>query len=329
MTGPGPRVQFQSVPALFAGAIDFETPDGAAASAPAKEGSSFTLYDSKDTAENALGPGYVSYRATFVAAEAQNLDIHAPVMLADKQIGSVEHSALQYDPRSGQLALVVTIGIDPARISLAAGGKWQGDAQQQMNALMQHLIAQGLRARLGKNVPLVGSEAIQLQFVPNAKPGGLRAGDVPELPTAPGSDINGMIASVSSFSGKLNAMPLDQIAANVHNITQRLSALSQSQQLKQSLQHLDQAVATIDQVAQDASRQVRPLLTELRGTAREAEATAASARSLIAGNGMVRNQPDTTSMGNALYELSRAARSLRELADYLDRHPEALVKGKG
>ena len=44
---------------------------------------------------------------------------------------------------------------------------------------------------------------------------------------------------------------------------------------------------------------------------------------------MVQNQPDTESLGNTLYELSRAARSLRELADYLDRHPEALIHGKG
>jgi paraquat-inducible protein B len=30
-----------------------------------------------------------------------------------------------------------------------------------------------------------------------------------------------------------------------------------------------------------------------------------------------------------MYELSRAAKSLRSLADYLDRHPEALLRGKG
>jgi len=54
-----------------------------------------------------------------------------------------------------------------------------------------------------------------------------------------------------------------------------------------------------------------------------------SAKSLLASNGMVQNQPDTESLGNTLYELSRAARSLRELADYLDRHPEALIHGKG
>ena len=34
-------------------------------------------------------------------------------------------------------------------------------------------------------------------------------------------------------------------------------------------------------------------------------------------------------LGSTLYELNRAARSLRELADYLDRHPEALVRGRG
>jgi paraquat-inducible protein B len=33
-------------------------------------------------------------------------------------------------------------------------------------------------------------------------------------------------------------------------------------------------------------------------------------------------------LGDTLREVSRAARSLRVLADYLERHPEALVRGK-
>ena len=40
------------------------------------------------------------------------------------------------------------------------------------------------------------------------------------------------------------------------------------------------------------------------------------------------SQPKTEGLGNTLYELTRAARSVRELADYLDRHPEALLHGR-
>jgi paraquat-inducible protein B len=39
--------------------------------------------------------------------------------------------------------------------------------------------------------------------------------------------------------------------------------------------------------------------------------------------------PGTAGVSDTLYELSRAARSLRQLADYFDEHPEALLRGRG
>ena len=41
------------------------------------------------------------------------------------------------------------------------------------------------------------------------------------------------------------------------------------------------------------------------------------------------NSPAAVNLANALRELAAAARSVRVLADYLERHPEALVHGKG
>lgn len=326
MAGPGPRVQFQSLPALFAGAIAFETPD--TAGAPAPDETRFTLFDSRSDAENAPNAHSVRYRVVFRAADAGGLAAGDPVRLARQRIGSVQDTSLQFDPASQQLESLVTIAIDPSRIQLGDHQAWRDEPRPQMDALMRSLIAQGLRARLGKTVPVVGGEAVLLEFVPKAAPASLGTGDEPEIPTAPGSDIDGLIASVSGFGAKLEAMPLDQIADEVHQTTQKLAALSNSQQLKDSLRHLDRTLSNVDEVSHDAREQAGPILARLRGVAGQAQATVAAARSLIASNGAVRNQPQTTGFGNALYELSRAARSLRELSDYLDQHPEALLRGR-
>ena len=40
------------------------------------------------------------------------------------------------------------------------------------------------------------------------------------------------------------------------------------------------------------------------------------------------NSVQSQELDSALQEVSRAARSIRVLADYLERHPEALVRGK-
>jgi paraquat-inducible protein B len=328
MGTPGPRVQFHSVGALFGGAVAFETPEETA-SAAAGEGTRFTLYDSKTAAENAPDAQTVRYHVTFSAPDAGGLKPGSAVNLANQRIGSVQDSTLQYDFHSGELAAQVTLGIDPSRIHLAGGESWQSDPRPQMDALMRELIDQGLRARIGKTVPLVGSDTVNLDFVPKPTPASLGSGPVPELPTAPASDISGMLASASSFVGKLNAMPLDQIADNVHDATQKLAALSQSPELQSTLTHLDQSVANIDAVTRSARNDIGPLLARLRAAANQAESAMASARSLMSSTGGAQNQPETTGIGNAMYELSRAAKSLRSLADYLDRHPEALLRGKG
>jgi paraquat-inducible protein B len=54
-----------------------------------------------------------------------------------------------------------------------------------------------------------------------------------------------------------------------------------------------------------------------------------AARGLVSNKPLEQSAPGTGNLSDTLYELNRAARSLRELADYLDRHPEALLHGKG
>jgi paraquat-inducible protein B len=325
MAGPGPRLQMQSIPALFTGAVAFETPDQGGA--PAADHAAFHLYQDKDTAEHAPDARSVRYRVTFDAAQAGGLDAGAPVMLAQRQVGSVVASDLQYDPRNGQLTAQVTLALEPQRIHLASGS-WANDPRPQMNALLNRLIAQGLRASVGHTVPVVGSAAVDLAFEPKAGKASLSDDPEPQIPTGTGSDINGIMTAVGGFSAKLNAMPLDQIADEIHQTTQRLAALSQSPQLTDSLHHLDATMANVAAVSDSARGQIGPILHQLRDVAAQADRSVAAARSLISARGGAAAQPDTAAFGTTLYEVSRAARSLRELADYLDRHPEALLHGK-
>ena len=326
-TSPGgPRLQFQSVPALFRGAVDFITPDHAGA--PAKADAIFRLYASRDAAEHAPDAQAVTYRVTFGAGEAGSLRAGAAVTLAGKRVGTVVGSALQYDPSSGSLDTVASLAIEPSDLALA-GAQWAPDARQQMNAMLSRLIAEGLRARLGSAIPVVGGKTVELAFVPSAIPASLGSGALPEIPAGPPSSVSGIIASVNAVTAKLNAMPIDQIAADIHQATQHIAALSGSQQLQSTLQNLDATMANLTQATRAARTQVGPILAELRGVARQAQSAVAGVRSLVGANPLTGAAPGTEDIGGTLYELSRAARSLRQLADYLDRHPEALLRGRG
>jgi paraquat-inducible protein B len=68
---------------------------------------------------------------------------------------------------------------------------------------------------------------------------------------------------------------------------------------------------------------LRKTMAELDRTLDSARATLDGANRLVAPDSVLGAQ-----LGTTLEEVSRAARGLRVLADYLERHPEALIRGK-
>jgi paraquat-inducible protein B len=66
------------------------------------------------------------------------------------------------------------------------------------------------------------------------------------------------------------------------------------------------------------------LASELQATIEEAHATLSSIRAMASTDGEIGNE-----LYNALVEITAAARSIRVMSEYLERHPEALIKGKG
>lgn len=323
--GNGPSVQFQSVPALFQGAIDFETPQGAAAGPVAAGGHDFTLYDDEDSARNAPDAAGVAYRAVFPAASGVP-DADAPVTLMGKRIGSVSDSALQYDAKHGALDVAVTMVIEPRSIARADGAQW-GSGRAQMDDMLRTLIGQGLRATLTNSPPVLGSEQVALRMVPGEK-GTLGDGPVPEIPTTQGGSVSGLIAQASGVVAKIDAIPLDQISQNLTRVSEHLSRLTGSPAIGATLDHVDHATADVQRVADEMRRKIPPEIDALRGAITEARASLASARDVLSSQGNVANTPGSADLPQTLYEVTRAARALREFSDFLDRHPSAPLTGR-
>jgi paraquat-inducible protein B len=222
----------------------------------------------------------------------------------------------------------VTIALEPGRLRLA-NEEWRPDARPQMDEMLRDLIGKGLRARIGATVPVIGGKEVELAFVPEAAPASLGGGSPPEIPNADSStDVQDIVAKVDGVVRRIDAMPLPQIAFDIHETTSRLAALSSSPELTEDLHRLDRSMASVERITGEASKQTGPILSELRRAADEAQATLASATSVLGGRG-ASSSLDAAAVPQTLYELARAARSLRELSDYLDQHLEAFLKGRG
>ncbi len=84
-------------------------------------------------------------------------------------------------------------------------------------------------------------------------------------------------------------------------------------------------------LARDVDRQVEPLVYTIEETLGKARTALDQARKTlaVAETNLGEDSPPLVELDNALREVGTAARSIRSLADYLKRHPEALLKGKG
>jgi len=264
------------------------------------------------------------YLVSFDGAVGE-LKTHAPVMLRGFRVGEVTSVGLSVDPRTGRISTPVLLALDPTRFHLIAPVPPDGDWKPLMDATLSRLISNGLRASLARAVPLVGGEQVDLGIVPGAPAASLRtSGRYAQIPTAQAAGLARLPAEISS-------LPLTQIADNLRAITTQLRSLTSSPQLRESIGHLDATLAALERLSRQAGPQVAPTLRELRLTtaslrtaARQLDATAAAAR-------LAMGASPTAPSGNlrhALNELADAARSVRSLADYLDEHPGAIVRGR-
>lgn len=319
MRGGGLKAQLVSPEALIAGAAAFDTPQDAGAAPAAPKGETFPLYSDKRTAETApIGPT-VPYVVRF-DGPVGDLQDGAPVRLRGFLVGRVAGRSLVWDARAGALETPVRIELQPERLHLSGP-----DPRAAADSMMRRLVAKGLRARLAQEPPLIGGREVDLDFVPGARRARLsRFDDEAEIPSAASGDLQSIQAKADDLMTKLDRVPIQEIGQDVRAITARTRSLVDSPELKDSLDHIDSATAELDRAIRQAGPQIGPLTTKLRETAERMDALAASAQKLVGGNVESQNRD----LPSALHALTQAARSVRALADYLERHPEALIKGK-
>ena len=264
------------------------------------------------------------YLVSFSGAVGQ-LKPHAPVTLRGFTVGEVTSIGLSVDRQTGRISTPVLLALDPTRFHLTGLAPADGDWKPIMDATLAKLIGEGLRASLTRAVPVVGGEQVELAIVPDAQQARLdTAGRYAQIPSAEGGGLERLPAEIGS-------LPLTRIADNLRTITDQLRSLTSSPQLHDSLAHLDATLAALDRISRQAGPQVAPTLREvrvtvssLRAAAQQLDATAQSARMTMGASPAA----PSGNLQHALDELSDAARAVRSLADYLDRHPEALLRGR-
>jgi paraquat-inducible protein B len=315
----GLKIQSESLWTLLAGGIDFDVPAGGETGALAKPDASFTLYDDTAAANDAIYLRKTRFLLHFPQSVA-NLKPGAEVRMQGMRIGQVADVHMEFDEATDHITVPVVIEIEADRVKLLHAAVTTSSFEQKANEIFARFIARGLRAKLGAGNLITGQKVVNLDFVEGAPNVAMdESGAYPEIPTAPSDDLDSVIASAK------------ELLAGLQVTTTKANALLSSPEIARALRSLDTSLANLDRItagARDAD--IGRLIAKLHAVAdsadlvlRQADTTLATAEGALDGR-----RADGGDLAGTMHELKNAARSVRVLADYLESHPESLVRGR-
>lgn len=313
----GLDVRTQSLAALLEGGIAFEPPPHSAGT-PAAADATFALYADRSRAMRL--PESISSRYVLHFSESiRGLAVGAPVSFYGVQVGEVTDVGLTFDPGTLDVQPRVEIRVYPERLLSSLPAAQQAKATQVVaDAAVRHRLLQqmverrGLRAQLATGSLVTGQQFVSLGYFPRAEKAKIDwTTPVPELPTQPGT-LPGLEAKLARLVDKLDHLPVDAIGNDLRDALAGMKDALQS------------ARTMFENVNADVVPALKDTLVDARGALGTAERMLASTQANLVGAGA----PAQIELRQAMQELARAARSLRVLADYLERHPEALIRGK-
>jgi paraquat-inducible protein B len=217
---------------------------------------------------------------------------------------------LKIDPEQNALRIPVTLEIEPQRFGVEPA------PGQQRYVVIAALVERGLRAQLKSGNLLTGELMVDLDFHPDSPAAKLDlSGTHPEIPTVP-AQMEALEASVTTALNKIAALPLPELVADLRQTIQGVDALVTSPDTVGTVAALNHSAVRLQGLMATIDGQLGPLLIQT-------QSTLASADGLVGANSQARYD-----LNALLKELTGAARSIRVFADYLERHPDALIRGK-
>ena len=290
------------------------------------------------------------------------LQVGAPVVFRGVRLGSVASVSVVYDPAADTFSIPVVAELERGLIrSLDGKG-----AERNPMLTLPALVAKGLRAQLSMQSLLTGQLYIDLDLRPDKPPAldGHGDADTVEIPTnataiqnlknqLDGMDFRRLVEDVAVIASSARALvagpqlkqsldDLAQITGSVRRLSEQLakrvdplaqSAQSTLSETQRAMLRLGSAAdgisdtarrlgSTADQVGALAAAD-SPLVQRVQQTADELARTATALRSQVSDDA-----PTLQNLNQTLRDVSRSARAMRELADLLERQPDALLRGR-
>ena len=307
----GVRVEVASLQAVLSGGVAFETPGDPHSAALIEPGTEFKLYPNQADAKASTYTASLPFVAYFESS-VRGLASGAAVEFYGIQIGTVRDVKLEIDKERGTARVRVRLDLQPERIVSPDEA-----AREDGVEVARRLLRRGLKAQLTTANFLTGQLVVSLDL-PQQPPAiaGFqlrREGEAIVLPTQ-GGGLDNILTAASSLADKLGRLPIEEISAN----------------LNATLRQATGTLGGVDALVRSTESTLTPALRRLPEVAAGLQDTVLRANRLLASvdGSYGRNSSFSRELERALSNVGDTARSVRQLADFLDRHPEALVRGR-
>ncbi len=285
----------------------------------------------------------------FFDGSVKGLNIGSPVIFQGVKIGEVTEIQLRLNPKDLTAVIPVFIEIDPRRFIVPE--QMRHEVEVKKYTYIKPLIEKGLKGQLQMQSFVTGQLMVNLDFLPGKpiKMVGLET-KYPEIPT--------VRTTMEELSKTIAELPLKEIVTKLDLAIDGIQKLVNSPEAKESLVSLNVTLKNTQKVVQHIEKQIDPLMKSLTKTSDAAHDTLVQAKSTIStfeGNATelmattkntLKSTQDTLKqaektlgmfsedsrmtyeLNRTLRELSAASRSIKSLTEYVERHPEVLLRGK-
>ncbi len=267
------------------------------------------------------------------------LSMGAPVVFRGVPMGSVTQISLVANARDSNVTIPVTIRIDERSFIRSSGRVLSESAQQE---IIRRMVERGLRARLQLQSLITGQYRVELDFFPDTPMNFRSSTPDLEIPTVP--------SPIDTLQRTLARLPIEQLTASLASILENVSAAVDNGKLKAGVEAFAATFTETQRILSDSPlrhalentlHQVdgasRAMQKELPGalaafhTAMDNMSQASERLRRVADSAegtLGRDSPTMNDVRRLLKESIAAVRALRNLADMLERNPEALLKGR-
>jgi len=292
---------------------------------------------------------------TFFQGSVKGLNVGSPVVFRGVQIGQVSDIIVGFDPNELEVLIPVFFEVDPQKFQNI--GKRVETKDADMN---KALISRGLRAQLQMQSLVTGQLLINVDFYPDTPAnligrerfkGKIEFGQSWEIPSVP--------TPLQELEKALSELNLKEITEDIRKAMKGIATLVSSPELHEGIIVIKDTLTDFQKLARNLDSKLEPLATSIDQTLAETRAGIGDARKLMNEQAPLlvselkkAAEAATTALDHVnetlksienvaeegtqlrhevsatLTEIAAASRSVRVLADFIEQHPDALLRGR-